>query len=377
MSRKNISKKLRFEIFKRDSFRCQYCGATAPDVLLRVDHINPVSNGGDNNILNLVTSCFDCNSGKSDRLLSENTVLDKQRKQLEDLENRRSQLEMMMEWHKSLTGVNGLKAKSIIEYINDLSPNKLKEEQEKIIRRLVKKYEIDELIDAIDSSFGYYKNRYNGVDLIEVFMKKLSGVLIIQKREKEDPDYAFIKEIYNYTKSLRNYSFEFNFKQIEKMFKTLKKEGIQSLEIVSIMCSKNWNSIEELSFHVEDFIKTPQINENEILIKIRGINLIPKSPSFDDILKSWLAYYVVISADRNKRKECFLVLLDNLNAHGYKKYDLINTRKEKIIKSCFTPPYPFNKIKFRALIDHAVKCLEEAISIYYGLSIAKVEQNLS
>ena len=47
--RKAISKKLRFEVFKRDNFTCQYCGRMAPDVILEVDHINPVKNGGDNN----------------------------------------------------------------------------------------------------------------------------------------------------------------------------------------------------------------------------------------------------------------------------------------------------------------------------------------
>lgn len=64
MSRKPISKKLRFEVFKRDSFICQYCGKSAPSVVLEVDHIEPVSKGGTNDILNLVTSCFDCNNGR-------------------------------------------------------------------------------------------------------------------------------------------------------------------------------------------------------------------------------------------------------------------------------------------------------------------------
>lgn len=70
-SRKSISKKLRFEVFKRDSFTCQYCGAHPPKVVLHVDHIDPVANGGSNNIDNLVTSCDCCNLGKGARLLSD------------------------------------------------------------------------------------------------------------------------------------------------------------------------------------------------------------------------------------------------------------------------------------------------------------------
>lgn len=62
--RKPLSKKLRFEVFKRDFFTCSYCGCTPPETTLEVDHIDPVSKGGTNDINNLVTSCFDCNRGK-------------------------------------------------------------------------------------------------------------------------------------------------------------------------------------------------------------------------------------------------------------------------------------------------------------------------
>lgn len=65
-----IGKSLRFKVFKRDSFSCQYCGATPPSVVLEVDHIHPVSKGGGNSLDNLITSCFDCNRGKSSGLLT-------------------------------------------------------------------------------------------------------------------------------------------------------------------------------------------------------------------------------------------------------------------------------------------------------------------
>ena len=37
MKRKSISKKLQFEVYKRDSFTCQYCGRKEPDVVLFID----------------------------------------------------------------------------------------------------------------------------------------------------------------------------------------------------------------------------------------------------------------------------------------------------------------------------------------------------
>ena len=65
MVRVAISKRVRFEVFKRDSFSCQYCGSMPPKVPLEVDHIVPVSKGGKNDLANLITACFDCNRGKS------------------------------------------------------------------------------------------------------------------------------------------------------------------------------------------------------------------------------------------------------------------------------------------------------------------------
>lgn len=63
--RKPISKKTRFEIFKRDGFACRYCGAHPPDAILEVDHILAVANGGGNDMDNLLTACLPCNRGKS------------------------------------------------------------------------------------------------------------------------------------------------------------------------------------------------------------------------------------------------------------------------------------------------------------------------
>jgi hypothetical protein len=76
ISRKPIGNAKRFEVFKRDLFTCQYCGAKPPNVVLEVDHILPVSKGGSNSISNLSTSCFNCNRGKRDKLLT--TITDSQ-----------------------------------------------------------------------------------------------------------------------------------------------------------------------------------------------------------------------------------------------------------------------------------------------------------
>lgn len=64
--RSKMTKSLRYDIMYRDGFRCCICGRTAQDgVELEVDHIVPVSKGGETEPQNLQTLCRDCNRGKS------------------------------------------------------------------------------------------------------------------------------------------------------------------------------------------------------------------------------------------------------------------------------------------------------------------------
>jgi hypothetical protein len=71
MTRAPLSKKKRFDVFKRDGFTCVYCGQQPPTVVLECDHIHPVSKGGNDEIDNLITACHDCNRGKGAGLLSD------------------------------------------------------------------------------------------------------------------------------------------------------------------------------------------------------------------------------------------------------------------------------------------------------------------
>ncbi len=57
--------KLRWKILNRDNYTCQYCGQSAPNVLLEVDHKVPLVDGGTDDESNLVTSCWACNRGKN------------------------------------------------------------------------------------------------------------------------------------------------------------------------------------------------------------------------------------------------------------------------------------------------------------------------
>ena len=66
-----ISTRVRYEILRRDSYRCQLCGKAAADgVRLHIDHKHAVSRGGTNQPENLWTLCEPCNLGKSDLSLA-------------------------------------------------------------------------------------------------------------------------------------------------------------------------------------------------------------------------------------------------------------------------------------------------------------------
>lgn len=65
--------RVRFQVFERDKFKCQYCGRGINDgVKLQIDHVIPRKQNGQNNISNYITACEDCNLGKRDVLLKAN-----------------------------------------------------------------------------------------------------------------------------------------------------------------------------------------------------------------------------------------------------------------------------------------------------------------
>lgn len=71
-TKREINLRLRFNVMRRDNFKCCICGATPatnPTVELHIDHIVPWSKGGETTMENLQTLCSQCNLGKSDILL--------------------------------------------------------------------------------------------------------------------------------------------------------------------------------------------------------------------------------------------------------------------------------------------------------------------
>jgi hypothetical protein len=227
MKRKTISKKTRFEVFKRDSFKCQYCGKSAPDVILVVDHIIPVAKGGGNDIVNLITSCEECNQGKSDRQLSDQSILAKQRSQLEEINIRREQIKMMAEWRQGLKSLQDDQVEIFSSIFLDRTGYSINARGKEDVRRTITQYGMNFACDC----FGLAADTYLAMDdhdkfthdSVEKTFQKWKGICKYKSQEDRDPELREIRHIVNWFCKFSNREGEPKwrvFKVIDEAFKT-------------------------------------------------------------------------------------------------------------------------------------------------------------
>lgn len=193
--RKPIPKKIRFEVLRRDGFTCQYCGSAAPEVKLHIDHIDPVSAGGGNEIINLITSCETCNIGKGARKLDDSTTLQKQRQQLIELNERREQLEMMMEWRAGLQDELDAKCDMAAEYfIDTFGGFCINEHGIGPLKRHITKFGLQTVLDAIDAGYDTYCRHGVDEESVQRAFNKLGGICA-NLRNPESRELAYIRGI--------------------------------------------------------------------------------------------------------------------------------------------------------------------------------------
>ncbi|EBR2769019.1 HNH endonuclease [Salmonella enterica] len=194
--RSGITKKIRFEVFKRDGFKCQYCGSSAPDVILHVDHINPVSKGGDNDMMNLITSCDSCNGGKSDKLLSDNSIMEKQRQQLQKLNTKREQLEMMIKWRDGLKSLKDDVVDIVATKIDDcIAPFTVNDNGRKSIKRWLRIYKVEEILDAIELAADKKLTQEITHELTGEFFEYIPRIAATKRKPPEEQRILYIRGI--------------------------------------------------------------------------------------------------------------------------------------------------------------------------------------
>ena len=234
--RKSLSKKIRFEVFKRDHFTCQYCGRMAPDVVLEVDHIKPVSKGGTNDIVNLITSCKDCNSGKSNIELSDDSVIKKQQAQLQEVAERKDQLEMMLKWREELNQLD----EDYIDAVDDIFTSRtdwaMSISGRNKIKKLIKEFSLNEVMDATEIALDYY---YKGdsESWNEAF-NKISGICYTKRKQLDSPQMYYT----NYTiKALSGKGFYLDKEKIKVYVNQYVKtpDDFEKLK-AAVKASRNW-----------------------------------------------------------------------------------------------------------------------------------------
>lgn len=185
-----VPKKVRFEVFKRDKFTCQYCGRKAPDVVLECEHIEPRAEGGSDDIINLVTSCQGCNRGKGPVPLDDDAAVEKARHQLEELQERREQLEMMVAWKRGLVDLEDTAVNEATAFWEELSGYGLTEVGKKTVRKLITRYGMGETLESMRIAASTYL-RYDGGDVrsksVEHALDKLGGICYNREKWRKDP----------------------------------------------------------------------------------------------------------------------------------------------------------------------------------------------
>lgn len=185
--RTGISPKVRFEILKRDRFTCQYCGITAVDHLLHVDHVKPVAEGGSDDPLNLVVSCRDCNLGKGARPLDDNTFLRSQHTQLAEMEERRQQIEMMRQWQIELERNKGAEIDVVDAALAARTNEHFSDAGRAPIRKMIKKHGLGEVLAALGEALDLYHNGDKAS--LEAAVSAIPKVLSWREKEKAVPGY--------------------------------------------------------------------------------------------------------------------------------------------------------------------------------------------
>ena len=183
-ARKALTKKTRFEVFKRDKFTCQYCGSKAPEVILEVDHIKPVAKGGSNDIMNLITACKSCNCGKRDKELSDDSEVMVQKKRLDEMQERRNQLEMMMKWREELAFEIETEIDSVDSLLMARTKWSMSDYGRNNMRKLINRFGYIEVYDACEIAIDQY---YNGSEKSwQYAFSKIGGICYNRKKAREE-----------------------------------------------------------------------------------------------------------------------------------------------------------------------------------------------
>lgn len=175
--------------------------------------------------MNLVTSCIDCNLGKSDKKLSDLSTVEKQRQQVESLSERREQLALMMQWRDGLEDLQKRQLSIAVERFNNMLPDSiLSKTGEDNLGKLVKAYGLENVLNHMHAAHDKAAKNNGGIPDITATFKNIGKLISIQNMDPVEKNARYICGI------LRN---KFGF--------------IDTAYYLDVLTS-NWNAIELQSF---------------------------------------------------------------------------------------------------------------------------------
>ena len=144
-----VYKRIKFEVFEKDSFKCQVCGAAAPNVTLTLHRLQ--NNQQAENWLDpafLTTFCESCqrkNGSQESANTGNNGHLS-----LNALEERLDQLKMLINWRKGMIKIRKRQLASLVEFWQELVPSIfLSEVHKKTLLSCISKYSSDDIKEAM------------------------------------------------------------------------------------------------------------------------------------------------------------------------------------------------------------------------------------
>lgn len=170
---------IRFEVFKRDGFKCQYCGRTPDGVVLEVDHIHPLAEGGTDDIENLVTACWDCNRGKGAKTLDSRAPVRDLVETAEVLREREAQLRAFHEASESLRKFEEQHFNQVRNHwflmwdAEELDRWQLPRDGD--FKRYIASVGVAETLDAVEITREKFDRRYPNMDSVKYFIGVCKG----------------------------------------------------------------------------------------------------------------------------------------------------------------------------------------------------------
>lgn len=189
--RKGISKRIRFEVFKRDGWACQYCGAESPAVKLHVDHITPVASGGTNELENLITACASCNLGKGARELDDDSAIRARSAEIEANKLASQQLAAMRDWHVTKASISREAVDMLCEVWQShtsLDWHSTSSEARDLLHHLLRKFSFDEIADGMHLAF----NKLGATSQAFFLLGKFCGIVRMNRMNPDEAQKRYV-----------------------------------------------------------------------------------------------------------------------------------------------------------------------------------------